>query len=227
MLSTLQLEVVGCFVLHALAAQVPLGLPPESTQSLELEHASRITQPYNSTDFSSWQLDEPPLANATGHFVFETVNSLLQHWPNTRYRNGHAIVPGVVPKGTLLYHGAFSDKIPTVPEWTATDPEHSILFCRGSPDTGCWHLTLAATRPLKVLYFDGTSAANTRDGTLDSQDIIAWGELRPDWWTREQQRIEDLCKWGAPYAIDGYVRMEMDLYVLRFASCSSSDVIYK
>ncbi|KAG1720313.1 uncharacterized protein EDB91DRAFT_1331506 [Suillus paluster] len=161
-----------------------------------------------------WQLDELPPANATGHFVFETVNSLLQHWPNTRYRNGHAIVPGVIPKGTLLYHGAFSDKIPTVPEWTATDPEHSVLFCRGLSDTGCWHLTLAATRPLKVLYFDGTSAANTRDGTLDTQDIIAWGELRPDWWLNEVQRLEDLCKWGAPYAVDGYVRMEMDFEVM-------------
>ncbi|KAG1723568.1 hypothetical protein EDB19DRAFT_1898068 [Suillus lakei] len=162
-----------------------------------------------SLDLSPWQLDEPPPANATGHFVFETVNSLLQHWPNTRYRNGHAMVPGVIPKGTLLYHGAVSDKIPTVPEWTATDPEHSILFCEGSSETGCWHLTLAATRPLKVLYFDGTSAANTITGTLDTQDIIAWGEVRPDWWLNEDQRIEDLCKWGAPYAVDGYVREVM------------------
>lgn len=116
------------------------------------------------------------------------------------------MVPGVIPKGTLLYHGAANDTIPTVPEWTATDPEHSILFCRGSPDTGCWHLTLAATRPLKVLYFDGTSAANTLNGTLDTQDIVAWGELRPDLQFNEDQRIEDLCKWGAQYAVDGYVR---------------------
>lgn len=211
---------VGCFVLQSLAAQVPLGLPPE--QSPELGSASRITPSYNSASpldsdslgLSPWQLDEPLPANATGHFVFETVNSLLQHWPNTRYRNGHTIIPGVVPKGTLLYHGAFSDKIPTIPEWTATDPEHSILFCRGASDTGCWHLTLAATRPLKVLYFDGTSAANTKDGTLDTQDIIAWGELKPDWWMHEQQRLEDLCKWGAPYGVDGYVRMEMDFEVM-------------
>ncbi|KAG1756855.1 uncharacterized protein EDB91DRAFT_39439 [Suillus paluster] len=177
-------------------------------------HNSASPLDSGSLDTTPWQLDELPPANATGHFVFETVNSLLQHWPNTRYRNGHAIVPGVIPKGTLLYHGAFSDKIPTVPEWTATDPEHSVLFCRGLSDTGCWHLTLAATRPLKVLYFDGTSAANTKDGTLDTQDIIAWGEFKPDWWMNEVQRIEDLCKWGAPYAVDGYVRMEMDFEVM-------------
>ncbi|KAG2150650.1 uncharacterized protein EDB93DRAFT_1084026 [Suillus bovinus] len=211
---------VGWFVLPSLATQVPLALSPDGTPSLKLgTAASTIAQPYNplnsdSLDLSSWQLDEPPPTNETGHFVFETVNSLLQHWPNTRYRNGHTIVPGVIPKGTLLYHGAVNNTIPTVPEWTATDPEHSILFCKGSPDTGCWHLTLAATRPLKVLYFDGTSAANTLNGTLDTQDIIAWGELRPDWRFMEDQRIVDLCKWGAPYAVDGFVRMEMDFEVM-------------
>ncbi|KAG2356994.1 hypothetical protein BDR07DRAFT_1421499 [Suillus spraguei] len=213
------LTFLGSFALPSLAAQVPLKL---GKLSPELGTASAVAQSYNSAslldldslDFSHWQLDDPPPANETGHFIFETVNSLLQHWPNTRYRNGHTMVPGVIPKGTLLYHGAVNDTIPTVPEWTATDPEHSILFCRGSPDTGCWHLTLAATRPLKVLYFDGTSAAHTINGTLDTQDIIAWGELRPDWGLKEDQRIEDLCKWGAPYAVDGYVRMEMDFEIM-------------
>ncbi|KAG1787932.1 uncharacterized protein HD556DRAFT_1406403 [Suillus plorans] len=213
------LRFVACFVLPSLAAQVPLGLSPDGKPSLELG-TSTITQPYNSLDsddsldLSSWRLDEPPPANETGHFVFETVNSLLQHWPNTRYRNGHTMVPGVIPKGTLLYHGAVNNTIPTVPDWTATDPEHSVLFCNGSPDTGCWHLTLATTRPLKILYFDGTSAANTIIGPLDTQDIIAWGELRPDWHFEENQRLMDLCKWGAPYAVDGYVRMEMDFEVM-------------
>jgi hypothetical protein len=94
MLSTL----VGCFVLQALAAQVPLTYLDNLNQSLELGHISGITQPNNYTVTSSldssnlivspWNLDDPPHPNATGHFVFETVNSLLQHWPNTRYRNG-------------------------------------------------------------------------------------------------------------------------------------------
>ncbi|OAX40195.1 hypothetical protein K503DRAFT_737987 [Rhizopogon vinicolor AM-OR11-026] len=198
--------VVGCFVLQALALQVPLHLSPPYNSTSSLDSSD--------LDFSLWQLDELPPANATGHFVFETVNSLLQHWPNTRYPNGHTMVPGVIPKGTLLYHGAFTDKIPTVRNWVATDPEHSMLFCKGNPDTGCWHLTLATTRPLKVLYFDGTSAANTRDGTLETQDIMAWGELKPEWWWEETERLENLCNWGAPYAVDGYVRMEMDFEVM-------------
>jgi hypothetical protein len=37
------------------------------------------------------------------------------------------MAPGLIPKGTLLYHGAVNETIPTVPEWTATDLEHSIL----------------------------------------------------------------------------------------------------
>jgi len=36
----------------------------------------------------SWDLTEGIHINSTSNFVFETVNSLLQHWPNTRYHNG-------------------------------------------------------------------------------------------------------------------------------------------
>lgn len=35
-----------------------------------------------------WDLERPPSVNATGHLVFLSVGSLLQHWPNTLYRNG-------------------------------------------------------------------------------------------------------------------------------------------
>ena len=35
-----------------------------------------------------WSLDEIPNPNVTDHLVFETVYSLLQHWPNVRMRNG-------------------------------------------------------------------------------------------------------------------------------------------
>ncbi|KAG1727711.1 hypothetical protein EDB19DRAFT_1749232 [Suillus lakei] len=47
----------------------------------------------------------------------------------------------------------------------------SIFFSRGNGSG--WHLTLAATRLLKVLYFDGSSAAKVSDGTMYTQDIIA------------------------------------------------------
>ncbi|KAG1870660.1 hypothetical protein DFJ58DRAFT_722882 [Suillus subalutaceus] len=138
-----------------------------------------------------WSFDECTPENATGNLIFNTVHSLLQHWPNTRYRNGHNIVLGVIPIGTLLYHGTNgSQMIPSRPEWAAMDPEHSIYFSRGNRSG--WHLTLATTRPLKVLYFDGSSAAKLSDGTMDTQDIIAWGEPRPERFLDERDRIEDI-----------------------------------
>ncbi|KAG1887217.1 hypothetical protein F4604DRAFT_1917027 [Suillus subluteus] len=160
-----------------------------------------------------WSFDECPPENATGNLIFDTVHSLLQHWPNTRYRNGHNIVPGVIPIGTLLYHGTKgSQMIPSGPEWTAMDPEHSIYFSHGNRSG--WHLTLATTRPLKVLYFDGSSAAKLSDGTMDTQDIIAWGGPRPGRFLDERDRIEDLCTWGKKFRIDGFARMEMSFEVM-------------
>ncbi|KIJ12854.1 hypothetical protein PAXINDRAFT_14412 [Paxillus involutus ATCC 200175] len=179
---------------HIQAIQVPLGYshwrPPAVVDD----------------GLANWNMDDLPNPNATSHLVFETVNSLLQHWPNTRMRNGHTIVPGNIPKGTLLYHGTRQNELPPGPEWTATDPEHSVLFCGGESGEGCWLFTLATTRPLKVVYFDGSSAAKVEYGPLDAQDLIAWGTSRP-WWTFEEiQRIRDLCKWGQDYGVDGFVR---------------------
>ncbi|KAJ7669644.1 hypothetical protein B0H17DRAFT_1162226 [Mycena rosella] len=154
-----------------------------------------------------------------GHLIFDTVNSLLQHWPNTRYRNGHNIIPGTVPAGTLLYHGRPDSNIPTVPDWTATDPEHAYPFCGLPADnatiTGCWQLTFAVMRPLKVLYFDGSSAANMEEGgTMDAQDLLAWEHVDPMRWAYDRERLEALCAWGSQFGIDGYVRMEEDFEVM-------------
>ncbi|KAJ7512846.1 hypothetical protein B0H11DRAFT_10316 [Mycena galericulata] len=168
---------------------------------------------------SRWDdLNARPDANGTSHLIFDTVNSLLQHWPNTRYRNGHNIVPGTVPVGTLLYHGRADGNLPTIPEWTTVDPEHSYPFC-GSPTvdgsiTGCWQLTLVTNRPLQVMYLDGSSAANMKDGTLDAQDLLVWGKVDPKRWLDERSRINDLCAWGKDFGIDGYLRMEMDFEIM-------------
>src|SRR5271155_4744659 len=109
---------------------------------------------------------------------------------------GHNIVPGKIPIGTPLYHGT-RNEIPRTPEWIATDPEHSYCFClRTQQHSGCWQLTLVTTRPLKVLYFDGSSAARMLGGPMDSQDILIWGEVTLDWLFEEGKRIQDLCDWG-------------------------------
>ncbi|THU84212.1 hypothetical protein K435DRAFT_843773 [Dendrothele bispora CBS 962.96] len=185
------------------ALQVPLS-SPFSTNSAPL-----------SAGLEGWDLDIGPNANATGHLVFETVNSLLQEWPNTRYRHGHNLIPGTVPPGTLLYHGRSNNKLPTTPEWLATDPEHSYMFCRTMPDgSGCWHLTVVTVRALKVLYFDGSSAAKMVDGSMDTQDVVAWGKVMPEKFPSEFERIRALCNWGKKFGIDGFVRMEMDFEIM-------------
>ncbi|KAJ7653261.1 hypothetical protein DFH06DRAFT_530101 [Mycena polygramma] len=192
------------------AAQVPLRAP-----------SSIFATPQK----DAWDLNDTPNINATGHLVFDTVSSFLQHWPNTRYRNGHNIVPGIVPAGTLLYHGRSDSKLPGGPDWTGTDPEHSFLFCRGSTETGCWHLTLITSRPLQVLYFDGSSAAKMRDGPMDTQDVVGWGQVFPDRFFEERQRILDLCAWGKPFGIDGYVRMEMDFEIMLCDFTAGVDIV--
>ncbi|KAJ6589071.1 hypothetical protein B0H19DRAFT_1102782 [Mycena capillaripes] len=36
----------------------------------------------------AWNLNTSPNPNSTAHLVFNTVSSLLQHWPNTIYHSG-------------------------------------------------------------------------------------------------------------------------------------------
>jgi hypothetical protein len=128
---------------------------------------------------------------------------------------GHNIVPGVIPIGTLLYHGTNgSHTIPSGPEWTSTDPEHSMFFAHGNGSG--WHLTLAAMRPLKVLYFDGSSARKLSEGTMDMQDIVIWGEPRPERFFDERDRIDGLCAWGKEFGIDGFVRLDVILLFVTY-----------
>ena len=63
-----------------------------------------------------------------------------------------------------------------------------------------------ATRPLKVLYFDGSSAAKMTTGPLDSQDILLWGEAKPELIFAETRRIQELCEWGKEFGLDGFAR---------------------
>jgi len=41
---------------------------------------------------------------------------------------------------------------------------------------------------------------------MDSQDILAWGEVKSDWIGEEYKRLVGLCEWGIGYGIDGFVR---------------------
>ena len=207
-------SLVALVLVPSLAVQVPLG-------------SSHCSQDGNRAE---WNLDKLPNPNSTDHLVFETVHSLLQHWPNTRMRNGkqsvriglsgfqlnihsspgHNIVPGVIPKGTLLYHGTNVNEFPLGPEWVATDPEHAHIYCvdriNQTFQQTCLFLTLATTRPLKVIYFDGNSAANMPTGTFDTQELIVWGRVNAGNAKDEPQLVQDLCRWGENFGVDGFVR---------------------
>ncbi|KAJ7905004.1 hypothetical protein B0H13DRAFT_1620397 [Mycena leptocephala] len=156
-----------------------------------------------------WNLNALPNPNATGHLVFDTVSSLLQHWPNTRYHSGHTIVPGTIPTGTLLYHGRNDPDVPAAREWVSTDSEFARVFCV-EPEN-CWFLTLVTTRPLRVLYFDGSSATKMPDGLMDVQDLLSWGAVIPERATIgwEYERLHRLCDLADTLGIDAYVRRIM------------------
>ncbi|KAJ7634948.1 hypothetical protein FB45DRAFT_830479 [Roridomyces roridus] len=187
----MQLAILLWLAAHPLiqATQFPLQSPLETT--------------------AGWDdLDAGPQANETAHLTFETANSLLQHWPNTRYRNGHTIVPGTIPVGTLLHHGRSDQNVPTFAEWTTMDPEHAYLFCGNKAMSSSeFFLMFVVTRPLKVVYFDGSSGANMKDGSLDMQDLLLWGKARPDRWMAERARIDGLCEWGREFGVDGEVML--------------------
>ncbi|KAJ6546662.1 hypothetical protein DFH09DRAFT_1320829 [Mycena vulgaris] len=87
--------------------------------------------------------------------------------------------PGTIPVGKFLYHGHPNSSVPTIPEWTATDPEHAYPFCVGKDSN--------ATE---------AGAARGKDGgTNDAQDVLVWGEVDPSRW-HKPARIDALCANG-------------------------------
>ncbi|KAG9016103.1 hypothetical protein FRB93_011577 [Tulasnella sp. JGI-2019a] len=175
------------------------AIPTQQQQTLNLP----ATGPGKWTD--------PPSADETGNLIFNSLNGFLKHQPNALYRNGHAIVAGTVNPGTLLYHGSnrnCTKNPPDTPEWVSFDPEHSYLF-------GSRMYTFQVSRPLKVLYFDGSSAAKMPSGPIDTQEILLYGELEEDMgWRKEGQHITDLCEWGKEFGLDGFLRMEFDFEIM-------------
>ena len=133
---------------------------------------------------------------------------------------GHTIAAATVLPGTILYHGRGSDDRPVKLDWVATDPEHSAPFCRSK----CYLYTYVTTRPLHLAHFDGSSASKVAlTGTMDTQDIVIWGKVRPDMTWNETVRIRELCKWGEQFELDGFVRYSFNL--LRILSLSAHRAI--
>ena len=79
MLRVALFNLVASVLVTALHVQVPM----ESSRHWQDEYPAILGD-----DYSKWSIDELPNPNSTDHLIFETVHSLLQHWPNTRMRHG-------------------------------------------------------------------------------------------------------------------------------------------
>ncbi|KIO17398.1 hypothetical protein M407DRAFT_228415 [Tulasnella calospora MUT 4182] len=153
------------------------------------------------SDETAGEWSTPPLSYETGWWIFHSVSGLMRHWPNILYRNGHSIIPGTIAPGTLLYHGRpESSRPPPGPEWVSFDPEHSYIFGRSV------YTYIVGEEPLKILYFDGSSASNMKTGTIDTQEILLHGEIREGGWIDENNRLKELCEWGREFGLQGFVR---------------------
>ncbi|KAI0513224.1 hypothetical protein F5B22DRAFT_612738 [Xylaria bambusicola] len=149
-------------------------------------------------------------------FVFDSLHGLLKQWPNSYAPNGHSIVVGTVPPHTQLFHGKHGPGLPDKLPFFAFDAEMSLgIF--GATASSVIH-TLAPTRPLRVIYFDGQSATLTETGTLDSQMAILGGEVPSvpvyNHIYDEDQRALDLCALVDDLGIDGVVRMNAGFEIL-------------
>ncbi|KAM0746434.1 hypothetical protein T439DRAFT_384164 [Meredithblackwellia eburnea MCA 4105] len=141
--------------------------------------------------------------------LLTSLHAHLKSWYSPFAPNGFAVVPATIPTGTIMYHVRGAGPAPSSGlDWFALDAEHSYLFGRSNGSI-MWHF--ASTRPLRVLYFDGASAAKTA-GPIDVQEVVAYnrtlnGTGKGGGWS-DFVRYGDLCEWAKQYDIDGFVREE-------------------
>lgn len=151
----------------------------------------------------------------TSNLIFASFAGLLQQWPNSIFPNGHSIVSGIIPRGTLLYHGANNrESSPDGMEWLSFDPEMAyVIHSSREGETSLY--TYSTQRPLKVIYLDGQSASLGTAGYMDSQSLLVnrtvsedLNEFGPtDLLRGEYRRAKGLCQVGKKLGFEGIVRM--------------------
>ncbi|KAH9028921.1 hypothetical protein EDB84DRAFT_1579259 [Lactarius hengduanensis] len=212
-----QLLCVLSFLL-AVAAFVLPSVPSRSSDGTTSGHFSSEVREPGEWVGSRVELAPGPEFDPPPHFQQrkQFATTVAKHPPQKWWAHyphpapGHSLVPATVPKGTILYHGRTDGRIPNEPEWLAFDFEHAYLFGRGPS----YVISLQAKRDLRLVYFDGSSAAKMKDGPMDSQDVILWGRPQPDKYFSERERIKALCDWGRSFGLDGFVRMEFHFEVM-------------
>ncbi|KAJ4490649.1 hypothetical protein J3R30DRAFT_3278993 [Lentinula aciculospora] len=164
--------------------------------------------------FVSLVLADLELDNSTAPYIFNDLYSLLVHWPNTFHPNGHTIIPGVIEPYTLLYHARKDTQTPPPsPEWLAFDPEMSYAVMATRIPGPTYMYTYRTTKPAKVLYFNGMSAA-WGEGWLDTQYTVLTGKGKTNGSRNNEVSLWDdygrakgLCQWGRQRGFEGILRM--------------------
>jgi hypothetical protein len=175
---------------------------------------------------SGHQTDEPDYLglnySSSAPHLFASTASLLQQWANTFFPNGHSMAGVTIPAYTQLYHGRMDDDPgPPSPEWLAFDIEMAYGITGSTRNS--FLLTYQTSRPVRALYFDGESATLMGLGQLDTQMLLAFGNLTGPpppggGWGRglwaEYARARGLCDWleekglrGRGWGFEGVVRM--------------------
>ncbi|PLW49136.1 hypothetical protein PCASD_02978 [Puccinia coronata f. sp. avenae] len=166
------------------------------------------------------------------NLIFSSFAGLLQQWPNTFAYSGHSIIPGIVPRATLLYHGTNDTNGPpkTGLEWLAFDSEMSYRIANIRPGNTSLY-TYVASHPLRVIYFDGQSASLGTPGFMDSQYAIINGSVPEpflgrdlaDFLKDEYARAAALCKLAEKYGFEGVIRMNTGFELLCLDAKRRSD----
>lgn len=69
-------------------------------------------------------------------------------------------------------------------------------------------LTFQVIKPLdKMILLDGSSGAKSSTGEMDTQMILA--KVGVDKYMNEYEAAQRICKWGKPFGIDGFIRIEV------------------
>lgn len=188
-------------------------------------------------------------SRANSNIIFNAIHSAARQWGSSVHHNGVSVFPVTIPAGTLLYHGNAYAKVPERPDWLAFEVEHGEYFARklissfgsssgvhvvserdafamkksGPSNFGPGYLHVyQANRPLRLLYFDGMSAAT--GSPLGPSDMQEYMFLNHTWNWDSDGGIMDygaaLCKKGAEWGVEGFVRMEAGFEVIK---CDFSD----
>lgn len=73
----------------------------------------------------------PATARSRGPQIFNAIRDAGRQFGSSLRHNGMSVIPGIIPEGTSLYHGAGGAEVPAAFEWLAFEVEHAENFAWG------------------------------------------------------------------------------------------------